>query len=226
MATSGTTSWTLTETDIITEAMEDIGVLEAGDTPSADDITSARRSLNLILKSLQSDPSIALRFIEDKTISLSDGTTSYALDADTKKVLRVWLRIDGTDTQLNIVSKESYDLLSSKSGENQPMQVYIDYAPDTPKAYFYPTPGQSYTAYYASERVVEDMTSATDNVDLPTSALEMVVAGLRSKLSSKFGLPIQERGYWDNKYTMLKRDFRAGDTNRSGKETVRPNFVV
>ena len=226
MATSGTTTWTLTESDIISEALENIGVLDVGDSPESNDTTSARRTLNLLLKGLQADPSIALRFIEDKTVSLSQSTTSYNLEADTKKVLDFWLRISNVDTHLEVISKEAYDLKSDKSAEGQPLYVYIDYAPDTPKAYFYPTPSASYTAHYVHEREIEDMTTSTDNVDLPVEALDMVVNGLCSKLAPKFGLGEGERVYWENKFDKSKRDYRAGDTNRYGREIVAPNFVV
>jgi len=55
MATSGDTSLTITRDDIITEALELLGVLEAGVSPNSDDLTSAARSLNFIIKAWQTD---------------------------------------------------------------------------------------------------------------------------------------------------------------------------
>jgi hypothetical protein len=50
MATSGTTSYSVSELDIITDALANIGVAEAGQTLGADDVVLARRKLNMILK--------------------------------------------------------------------------------------------------------------------------------------------------------------------------------
>ena len=55
MATSGDISLTTTRDDIITEALELLGVLEAGVSPNTDDLTSASRSLNFIIKAWQTD---------------------------------------------------------------------------------------------------------------------------------------------------------------------------
>lgn len=54
MATSGTVVYTVTESDIISDALEDLGVYGAGETVSASDTTKARRKLNLILKQMSS----------------------------------------------------------------------------------------------------------------------------------------------------------------------------
>lgn len=53
MATSGDITFNLTRADIITEAMELLGVLGEGDVPNAAQTTSASRTLNMMLKSWQ-----------------------------------------------------------------------------------------------------------------------------------------------------------------------------
>ena len=226
MATSGSTNWVLTRDDIITEALENIGVLAAGETAAADDVTSASRTLNILAKSLHADPGVRLRFIDQQTVSLVDGTGSYDLAADTLKVLDVWLRINNEDTHLDVISREEYDLEVAKTAEGQPQRVYIDYAPDTPKAYFLPVPEASYTAYVVNERMVEDFDASADNPDYPVKATDMLVTGLTWKLAPKFGLPLDERMYWQQLFEKARREYRAGDTNRNGRETVAPSNVV
>lgn len=226
MATSGSVDWNLTRDEIITEALEDLGVLDVGDSPETNDVTSASRGLNVVLKSLQSDPFIHLRFIEEQTVSLVDGTGSYDLASDTMKVMDAWLRIDSEDTHLDVISKEEYDLIVNKTEENQPQRVYIDYAADIPKAYFNPVPEASYTAYFVNERRIEDMDAAANNVDLPVEAIDMVIKGLCAKLAKKFQLPIDERAFHTREFETAKRDYKAGDTNRYGKEVVAPRYIV
>lgn len=55
MATSGSVDFAVTRNDIITEALEQLGVIEAGATLNADDVTSASRTLNMLIKTWQTD---------------------------------------------------------------------------------------------------------------------------------------------------------------------------
>jgi hypothetical protein len=50
MATSGTVTYSVTEADVIKDALIEIGHLDPTETPTADDIVTARRKLNLIVK--------------------------------------------------------------------------------------------------------------------------------------------------------------------------------
>lgn len=50
MSTSGTVTYSVNEADIIKDALIEIGHLDPTETPSADDITTARRKLNLVVK--------------------------------------------------------------------------------------------------------------------------------------------------------------------------------
>lgn len=55
MATSGSINLTATGTDIITEALEQLGVLSEGETPSTDQLTSCNRTLNYLVKGWQAE---------------------------------------------------------------------------------------------------------------------------------------------------------------------------
>lgn len=50
MSTSGTTGYSVTELDIVTDALQGVGVAEAGQTLDAEDILLARRKLNMLVK--------------------------------------------------------------------------------------------------------------------------------------------------------------------------------
>ncbi len=55
MATSGDISLTVTRDEIITDALESLGVIEAGKAPNANDITTCARTLNFMIKAWQTD---------------------------------------------------------------------------------------------------------------------------------------------------------------------------
>lgn len=226
MTTSGSTDWNLTRNEIISEALENIGAYDVGEELLPEDIVTCTRSLNLLLKSLQANPSVALRFKDYQTLSLVAGTGSYDLETGTKHADTVWLRIDSEDVHLDIISEDEYNNILNKSEQNQPQYVYIDYSATLPKAYFNPVPEAVYSCYFSGERRVEDMDNMTDNVDLPVQALDLVIKGLSSKLAPKYGRDINERLFWKGEYTEALREFRSGDTNRTGREIIAPNWVV
>lgn len=55
MTTSGSIDFSINRDEIITEALELLGVLEPGVTPESEDITTAARSLNMLVKAWQTD---------------------------------------------------------------------------------------------------------------------------------------------------------------------------
>ena len=55
MATSGSIDFIVNRDDIITEALEQMGMLAEGQTPSTDQLTSMSRTLNMLVKTWQAD---------------------------------------------------------------------------------------------------------------------------------------------------------------------------
>lgn len=80
MATSGSTNFTLNRDEIITDALEDIGVIGGGDTPTYDDIQSCARKLNMMVKAWMAQ-GVHLWAVDEATLFLSVGTASYSLGA-------------------------------------------------------------------------------------------------------------------------------------------------
>lgn len=78
MATSGSTDYLDNRNQIITEALELIGVLPAGDTANADDIASCSRTLNMMVKHWQVN-GIALWKNTKIYIFLASDAQSYSL---------------------------------------------------------------------------------------------------------------------------------------------------
>jgi hypothetical protein len=228
MATSGTTTYSASVDDLITEAMEVIGVLDLGETPSTAETTSAIRTLNLLLKSLQTDPMVRLRFREEKTVALVGSTATYSLDSDTERVMYAWLVIDGTTVPLTWKTEDYFDNARRNSTtENQPQEYMVDYSADTPTMTVYPVPAEAYTLYYLAERTIEDVVVDTETIDLPVKAMDMVMKGLASVFASKYQLPLQERGYHDGKYAEAQIMYKAGDTEATGLDIQPPiNLLV
>ena len=78
MAIGTTVDLSTTRDEIITEALELLTVIEAGQAPSSDDVTSLSRTLNMMLKAWQAD-GVTMTTKKLAYLFPDDGKTSYSL---------------------------------------------------------------------------------------------------------------------------------------------------
>jgi hypothetical protein len=83
VSTSGTVTFSVNEADIIKDALIEIGYLDASETPSASDIVTARRKLNMLVKQwtgqLDFAPGLKMWTRRRAYLFLQDGQVSYSL---------------------------------------------------------------------------------------------------------------------------------------------------
>ena len=83
MATSGTVTYSVTESDIMADALESIGYKDPDETLSATDITTARRKLNMIVKQWTSQldfaPGLKMWTRRKAYLFLQDAQVVYSL---------------------------------------------------------------------------------------------------------------------------------------------------
>lgn len=82
MATSGSANFSVTRDDIITEALEILGVLGEGQAPNADQLSSSARTLNMMVKGWQNRVK-HLHVIQDIFLFQDGVKTEYTLDGST-----------------------------------------------------------------------------------------------------------------------------------------------
>jgi len=78
MATSGSIDFGATRDDLIQEAMEQVGAIDLGGTPSTADLATCARTLNLMLKSWQNDE-VNIFAIQKVHLFLQQDTNEYLL---------------------------------------------------------------------------------------------------------------------------------------------------
>jgi len=187
MATSGTVGFRPDVEEIITEAFERCGLdpqIQTGDRA-----VSARRSLNLLF-SEWANRGINYWAVEQQTLTLVNGTASYALPVGTIDLIDAVVRDSaGTDTSdqiINRVSIADYNQLPNKSSPGKPSQYMLD-KQYTPVAYFWQVPDRdTYSMVYWAIRQLEDVTASNQDADIPYRWNECICAGLASKLALKF----------------------------------------
>jgi hypothetical protein len=187
MATSGTATFNLDIHEIIEEAYERAGL---GRAFSGNDFRTARRSLNLLAQDF-ANRGINLWTIEESTLSLTSGTATYTLPADTVSILDHSIR-EGTGTSqsdlaITRMSLGEYSSISSKNSQGRPVKIYVERLVSAPKITVWPVPNNNnYTLVYFRIRRIEDsVNGSVTQFDAPTRFLPAIVAGLAYQLALK-----------------------------------------
>lgn len=187
MATSGTATFNLDIHEIIEEAYERAGL---GRAFSGNDFRTARRSLNLLAQDF-ANRGINLWTIEESTLSLTSGTATYTLPADTVSILDHSIR-EGTgtsqsDLSITRMSLGEYSSISSKNSQGRPVKIYVERLVSAPKITVWPVPNNNnYTlVYYRIRRIEDSVNGSVTKFDAPTRFLPAIVAGLAYQLALK-----------------------------------------
>lgn len=200
MATSGTTSFTITRDDIINAALRKTTRFSVGETPGTEDYTNCAFALNLIMKEMATD-GLPLWCVQTVAIPLISGQASYNLSAASGstlplRVLDIFLRDSaGNDTSLTLESRYDYNQLGQKASQGSPNQAYYDPQLGAGTITLYNVPDDTtYTLYVVIQRQIQDITDATQNPDFPQEAYNMLVWSLADAIALEYSTPREVRG--------------------------------
>ena len=183
MATSGSTNFELDVADYIEEAFERCGM----ESRTGYDLKTAKRSLNLVLADW-ANRGLNRWTIAQTTTSISSGTASYSLGADTIDVLGVIIRTGSGTTQsdqvLTRLSRDAYLTIPNKNTQAKPSQFYID-RQITPEIKLWPTPDDSYSIVYDRLTRMDDADTFINTMEVPFRFYPWLSAGLAYYLALK-----------------------------------------
>ena len=188
MATSGTATFNMDFTEIAEEAWERAG----REMRSGYDLRTARRSMNLLTIEWQ-NRGINMWTIDEGTISLIQGTSSYDLPADTIDLLEHVIRTGSgdvytqSDLSISRISVSTYASIPNKLTQGRPIQIYIDRGQANPSVTVWPVPDASstYVLKYYRMRRIQDAGSGVENADVNFRFLPCLVAGLAYYIAQK-----------------------------------------
>jgi hypothetical protein len=154
------------------------------------DLKTARRSLNLLTLEWQ-NRGLNLWTIDDGTISLTAGTATYPMPADTIDLIEHQIRTGtGTnqvDTNVERISVSTYAKQSVKNTEGRPTQIYIDRQATSVSFTLWPVPDSgTYTLSYHRLRGISGISSGIGSVaDVPPRFVPCLVSGLAYYIAMK-----------------------------------------
>jgi hypothetical protein len=124
--TSGSTSFNPDLTEIVEEAFERVG----GELRSGYDLRTARRSLNILFADW-ANRGVNMWTMDQGTITLVQGQSTYALPSDTVDLLEHVIRTQANSTSnqadltITRISVSTYATLPNKLQQSRPIQVWV-----------------------------------------------------------------------------------------------------
>ena len=189
MATSTTNDFNLD----IAEAAEEAFELAGLEMRTGYDLRTARRSIDLMMLEW-ANRGLNLWQVESGSTTLTAGTATYTLDADTIDLLEHHLRTDDgnsdsqSDTELTRVSFSTYAGIPNKLDQGRPNEILINRNTSSTTFTLYPIPDNAQTykvTWYRLRQIYDAGTPASNNLDIPKLFLPCLVSGLAYYVAKK-----------------------------------------
>ena len=200
MATSGTTTYTVTRDDIIKRALRLVGGLGQGETPTAAQTSEAATALNMLVKHL-ANRGVLLWSRKEISITPVAGQEAYEIGPgktiNQDRPLKVY-NIDrynattGITVGLLPLSQADFSSVNVSNISSTPSQYWVEPLRDSTKIHFYPYPDTTFAAnevfvvYY--QATMQDFSASTDNPDVPQEFFDLLCYGLANRLSVEYGV--------------------------------------
>lgn len=180
MTTSGSRDFNLDVAEAIEEAYERIGK----EVRTGYDAKTARRSMNLMFAEW-ANRGLNLWTVVQATTTVTQGVAQYTLDPDVIDILDMSLRRDGTDIEMERISRSDYLDFPNKTDQGRPSQFFFD-RQISPVVNVWQTPENStdQLLYYYVRRI-EDVDTLTNTTGIPFRFYPCMVAGLSYYLAIK-----------------------------------------
>jgi hypothetical protein len=194
MSTSSSINFNQNRNEIILDALQLLGVIGAGDTAQAADITFCSNMLNKMAKAWQAQ-GIHLWKETTASITIVADTYQYAVSPRPLNIISCRYHYSsGLERKMKKLGRGEYDSLPNKSTSTGPSTCFY-YSPQlaTGQLYVWPVPTSSETSdtyaitYMAS---IEDFDSSTDEPDFPAEWLEAVTYNLAVRVAPAFGIAL------------------------------------
>ena len=180
MATSGSRDFNIDVAEIIEEAYERCGL----EMHTGYDAKTARRSLNLMFAEW-ANRGLNLWTVVQATLTLTQGQAQETLAEDVVDILEMALRRNGTDYEMERISRGQYLDFPNKTDQGRPSQFYFDRG-IAPVINLWQTPENStdQLVYYYVRRI-EDADALINTAGIPFRFYPCMVAGLAYYLAMK-----------------------------------------
>lgn len=202
MATSGTTAWSLTARDIITEALRENAIIGFGDTPTTEEADACLVRLNGLLKSWGCGEHLE----RTDTITVTADTATVTLNANIADVRSARVVESATyERQMARWERDEYLRLPNKASSGSPTCFYADNQLAATVLYVWPVPTANTSVKIDVRRHPETVTALSQTVDFPEEHQETLYANLAVRCAGIFGVQPSQELY--TRAEMLRREY-------------------
>ena len=225
-----TTTYSITRDQIIQGALRKLQVLELGVAPDVNTVINASQSLNIMIKAWQSQ-GIKLWTVQEYILSLVASKTTYVIGSSGPdlvadkplKVIQAWIRNISVspqiDTPMQILSKQEYNMLGSKSATGTPNSIFYDPRVTSGSMSLYLTPdtiaATTFQLHFVGQRPINDVLVSSDVPDFPNEWMQALVWGLADELSLEYGCLVNQRQEISSKAEKYKNELMDWDVEAS-----------
>jgi hypothetical protein len=222
MTTSGTYTFSLDIEALISEALDLVG----GEITSGAELKKARTSLNLLLLDL-ANRGTPLSGLENRTLALTAGTSTYTLPSEVQDVLSLVLSRDDTDTPIERIPLMEFHKISNKTQQGLPTQCAIDRKRTAIEIQLYLVPENSTDVVnYWCKRKIQDAGTYTNTPDMNTRYFPALVFGLAYFISLKRdGFDPAKRKELADLYTSLLDSAATEDSEQVSFKVTPFNYI-
>ncbi len=208
MTTSNSTDFNQSELDIITDALQLIGVVGSNDTPKTNDITFCSKILNKMIKTWEAQ-GIHLWTETEGTFTLTDSVNTYVLSSsgstqstyteltDVGRPIAItsirYHYNNGNDRMMRKMGREEYMRIPSKDSTGPATAYYYSPQLNNGILYIWPTPDNSDDSLNITYlRSIQDFDANTDTPDFPQEWLEALTYNLVVRIAPAFGITLSK----------------------------------
>lgn len=188
MTTSGTATGVLTAAEIVNAAMQELGLLSAGENATGEELELATRSLDWMFKSWAAAGANLWRETNG-TVIFTAGTKTmtlapYCLDVEEARLVQSV----NYERPLQRWERGQYSGLPNKATPGFPSIYVITKTASAVQMTLWPVPNATVTILYTYVRITEDVTDGAQTLDIPQEWTEAVYLGLAARLAQPFGV--------------------------------------
>lgn len=209
--------------EIIQAALWLVGDLEASQAVPGKDAAMGMQLFRLLLDKLQAEGSV-LRTIERTTLTLVSGTSEYTLASDTidveiaqNGVVGMIIPSTGTgESPVMAMRADEWMQISNKTtvGPARPTSVYVEKLASV-SLVFYPPPGSESASFrYRRVRLLKDVDTGSNTVDLPSRWTYALTMGLAALIARAKSADVQRVEMFDATFEAAKKEARREDVER------------
>lgn len=193
MALSGTIDYRRTAAQVVSRALQKLGVLGQGFEASADELQNGLDALNEMLKTWSTQgPNLWTR--AEQEVTLVSGTQTYTLSPRPRLVYNVRWAVDGEERlPLPEWTRQNWDRFIYKTSTGEPKIYVLDKQRTATTITLWPIPefdsgSETWTLNVSYERALEIVTEGAHDIDVPEEFTETVIMCLAARLAEDYRL--------------------------------------